>query len=414
MYKTIISTLAIVLAFGATAASAQSAYSYSGSCTTISQNLSRGSRGADVTALQRFIVAQNYPGGGSWMITGTFGAATEQGVRNFQTSQGLASTGIVDSATATAISRVSCGTGYSTGYTGSTGYQDQYSYQPSWYQNGYSYPSYLYTSGTLALTSLSQNTGFAGNSITIYGTGFDRTNNTVWLGGTPVYNIPSYTGNSITFAVPYLTVGGNNMNVQLSVQNSRGSSNQLAFTFNPVNTEPIVCSSYPFSSCGCGYTSCGPDAPISITYLSPQQGGVGSVVTIYGTGFSTSGNTVHFGSGVLTNLGSPDGRSISFTVPQQITGYGSQVLVVGTYNISVTNQRGATSNAVSYYVNSTNASNAPSITSVSGPNSLNVNQSGTWTITVNASNNSYTTLSVNWGDTNVYGGTNTKIGRAHV
>src|SRR3990167_10577473 len=96
---------------GATAVSAQT-YNYnvptSTGCVTLSQDLSLGSRASDVRALQNFLVAQNYPGGGSWMVTGYFGAATAAAVRNFQSGQGLANTGAIDAATRAAISRVSC------------------------------------------------------------------------------------------------------------------------------------------------------------------------------------------------------------------------------------------------------------------------------------------------------------------
>ena len=59
-------------------------------CVILTTNLSFGSRGAEVTKLQQFLVSQNYPGGGSWMITGYFGQATTQAVRNEEdTSMGV-------------------------------------------------------------------------------------------------------------------------------------------------------------------------------------------------------------------------------------------------------------------------------------------------------------------------------------
>src|SRR3989338_6196257 len=65
-------------------------------CTDIGRDLSVGSRSVEVTALQNFLVSQNYPGGGSWMVTGYFGVATRQAVLNFQSQQRIAMTGIVD------------------------------------------------------------------------------------------------------------------------------------------------------------------------------------------------------------------------------------------------------------------------------------------------------------------------------
>jgi hypothetical protein len=42
------------------------------------------------------------------------------------------------------------------------------------------------------------------------------------------------------------------------------------------------------------------------------------------------------------------------------------------------------------------------ITGVSGPNSLAVNQQGTWTVTTNSPSNSYLNVTVQWGDQNTY------------
>ncbi len=89
--------------------------SYTGSCVNLVSDLQYGSNGSQVSQLQTFLVSQNYPGGGSWMITGNFRSATLAAVRTFQQQQGLAMTGIVDASTRAAISRVSCG-GYSGGY----------------------------------------------------------------------------------------------------------------------------------------------------------------------------------------------------------------------------------------------------------------------------------------------------------
>jgi len=134
--------------------------------------------------------------------------------------------------------------------------------------------------------------------------------------------------------------------------------------------------------------------------LSPQSGGVGTDVTVYGSGFTTGNNTIHFGNGIVTGLQSPDGQSVSFVVPSTITGYGSQPLVTGTYNVSVTNSNNITSNAVPFTVTSTSGTTgAPQITNVSGPTNLAVNTSGTWNVTVNNPNSNYATVSVTWGDT---------------
>lgn len=144
----------------------------------------------------------------------------------------------------------------------------------------------------------------------------------------------------------------------------------------------------------------------TIQYLSPTSGAVGATVTIYGSGFTTTGNTVRFGPGIITNINSGDGRALSFIVPSQVTGYGSQSIALATYNISVTNSAGLTSNAIPFTVTSLGSIGAPTISSVSGPSNLNSGTQGTWTLQVNnpqASYSNYITLAVRWGDESAYG-----------
>jgi hypothetical protein len=397
MKKLIVSTVLVLSLASFGAASAQS------TCVSISPTLTVGSRGAQVTALQNFLVSRNYPGGGNWMVTGYFGKATQAAVRLFQQEQNLPQTGVVDSATASAISSVSCG--YSANTYGSN-YNYSYPGYPGYYPYNNYYPNYPYNGTTPTITSLSQNTGTPGQSVTIYGTGFDPVNNTVSFGSQALYGIPSQNGTSLTFTIPSYfstaTYSFTGTSVQLYVTNSRGTSNSMNFTvygggytgcgYYPYNT-------YPYSSqCGNNYAPSNPSY-ISAQYLSPQQGGVGTAVTVYGTGFTTTGNTVHFGSGIMSDLNSPDGRSVSFIVPSQLTGFGTQPLTLGTYGVSVTNNIGLSSNTIPFTVTSTGGNTAPVITSVSGPTSLGSGVQGTWSLTLNNSNSSYVTASVNWGDT---------------
>ena len=409
MKKTHIAPILLLLSVITTGiAHAQSYYPYvSGGCVSLSRDLFSGSRGSDVTSLQTFLVNQNYPGSGSWMVTGYFGPATAQAVRNFQGQQGLVVTGSVDSSTRSVIVRVGCGTYVGNTYTATTYPWNNY--------NTYNYNTpYNYNlAGNLALTSLSANTGFIGSSVTVYGTGFDSHNNIVKFGTTQIGNLPS-NGTSITFNVP-LYVGGN---VDLRVTNSRGTSNPLTFTVNAYGMGCGIygsygCNVYGYSNqqiswLGPNYNYGGNLNPNAITvpttsYLSPASGSVGTVVTVFGTGFTTTGNAVHFGPGVVANLNSPDGRSVSFTIPSQLTGFGTQVLTLSTYNVYVTNSAGYTSNTLPFTVTSLGASAAPAVWSVNGPTSLVLNTAGIWTIVVNNQSNSYLTTSVNWGDQNIYG-----------
>lgn len=156
-----------------------------------------------------------------------------------------------------------------------------------------------------------------------------------------------------------------------------------------------------YPQCGTYGYAC-PTVQPAITMLSPQSAGVGTSVTIYGQGFSTTGNTVRFGTGIITNLSSPDTRSISFVVPTTLTGYGSYPVTVGTYNISVSNSAGQVSNSLPFYVTSLGAGSSPSISSFSGPTSLSLNTQGTWAITFYNPASQYATVNVRWGDEQLY------------
>jgi peptidoglycan hydrolase-like protein with peptidoglycan-binding domain len=100
-------------------------------------------------------------------------------------------------------------------------------------------------------------------------------------------------------------------------------------------------------------------APV-INSLSSAGGYIGSQVTVYGSGFSSTGNTVNLGAGVIPNITSSNGSSLTFTVPTGINLacfysqprclVATQQLTPGTYKISVENSNHVKSNEVSFTV----------------------------------------------------------------
>ncbi|OGG52641.1 hypothetical protein A3C20_00105 [Candidatus Kaiserbacteria bacterium RIFCSPHIGHO2_02_FULL_55_25] len=409
MNKSLVSAVALlslsVSLFAASVVSAQAvgqtyyppytpaAYSNSTGCVTLNRDLTVGMRGSDVTSLQSFLVAQNYPGSGSWMITGYFGAATQAAVRNFQSQRGLVQTGIADSATRSAIGN--CG---ASNYPYTTPFSYNYNYN-----YGYNYPYNYPVTGAVHIDTLSVTSAVTGASVTISGRGFDYNNNTVFVGSTPVTGIASYSGSSLSFVVPQNVSGL----VMVYVANSRGASNSLQL--NVINFTGGSGCVYPYNT---GYGNCGgcgmygipcPNAQLAITSLSPDNGAVGSQVTVYGSGFTTSGNTVRFGNGIIANIGSQDGRAISFAVPANMTGYNNIPVGLGTYPVSVTNASGYTSNTLPFTVNALGGTNAPTISNVSGPSTLSTGVTGTWTLNILTGQSTYTNVSVRWGDEGMYG-----------
>lgn len=411
------------------------ASTWTGGCVSIGQNLSSGSRGSAVTQLQQFLVGQNFPGGGNWMITGKYGAATAAAVRDFQQVQGLPTTGIVDSATRSAIASVTCGSAFlssSQPITTVIPVASTNTIAPVW--NPYGYTSgYHYGNVSLNLTGLSQNTGSVGSQVTIYGTGFDAYDNTVYFGTYALTNIPSTNGGTqITFTIPpYVTAySWNGTQVNVYVVDSLGTSNTVTFTvtYNPYACNGLYSTSY-YGSCGgcaygtypyplynngnyytsanCGSGNTGNTSAPTISWLNPNYGATGTNVTVYGSGFTATNNTVHFGVGVIANLLSTDGTTLSFTVPSQLSGYGTQNVGLGTYNVSVTNGNGYTTTALPFTVTSLNGNGgvgygSPTISGISGPSTLAPGQSGTWTVVVNNPSGGYVTVTPQWGDNSIY------------
>ena len=163
MTKNIITAgVATVLLFAGQAAAQTYHPTYqqsSATCVNITRDLFVGSRGTDVSSLQTFLVAQNYPGSGSWMVTGYFGEATKAAVRNFQSSRGISMTGVVDAATRAALANCSGQYGYP--------YQsyDPYSYFTQPFPNTYyNNPNPYYG---VQLTYLSPTTATPGSQVTV-------------------------------------------------------------------------------------------------------------------------------------------------------------------------------------------------------------------------------------------------------
>lgn len=97
----------------------------------------------------------------------------------------------------------------------------------------------------------------------------------------------------------------------------------------------------------------------SITAISPTAATTGTTVTVTGSGFTHTGNIVHFSIGGMSNIASTNnGTALSFTVPSSIGPYCKpdqvcalymQLLNAGTYPVYVENANGV-SNTVSFTI----------------------------------------------------------------
>ena len=211
-----------------------------------------------------------------------------------------------------------------------------------------------------AITSISPTSGPAGTTFTITGRGFSSLSKVFLDGGVnSAVPVASFTDTTLTFVIPanvpascfdysaacaviaiyplptYSTVG----NHQISIANSNLRISNVAYISITVPPPAVV--------------------PPTITSISPTSGAVGSQVTLYGSNFTSTNNTVNFGSGALPALSSSNNSSLTFNVPSSLNlacYYSnppclapSYQVTPGPYAVSVTNANG-TSNSVNFTV----------------------------------------------------------------
>jgi IPT/TIG domain-containing protein len=110
--------------------------------------------------------------------------------------------------------------------------------------------------------------------------------------------------------------------------------------------------------CGCTASSVAPSAAPVITAAQPLSGPVGTRVTITGTGFSPTANTINFGVSAFPNVPGTNG-SIVFFIPMQTNPpcrnatppceIATALITPGDYALSVSTLQGM-SNAMTFTV----------------------------------------------------------------
>lgn len=140
----------------------------------------------------------------------------------------------------------------------------------------------------------SRYSGKPGTTVTISGSGFTATENTIYFDSIPaVEKVSSWNGQMITFKIPTIPKGS----YHIFVKNARGESNKDMFfvVTDGVTPEPKI---------------------ESITPKNVMRGGA---VTIKGSGFTTTGNMVRSSVSVFENISSSeDGSSLSFVMPASV------------------------------------------------------------------------------------------------
>ncbi len=143
--------------------------------------------------------------------------------------------------------------------------------------------------GEVVVTHPSQYSGKPGTTITLSGSGFTSTNNTIYFGTThAVEKAVSKTGQEITFKIPQISKGI----YYLFVKNARGESEKDAFfvVTDGATPEPKI---------------------ESVTLTNNKE------VVIRGAGFVKTGNMVRMSTGVYEGVTSSDGKTITVLVTTQ-------------------------------------------------------------------------------------------------
>jgi len=191
-----------------------------------------------------------------------------------------------------------------------------------------------------SITSISPTSGLSGSTATINGSGFTSSDRIVWGGydgdgngyGLTLYPT-SVSESQLKFTIPTLSYNSKVGTFTVYIQNKDNKiSNMVSFSI----TAPVIKTAAPY-----------------IDSISPTSGPAGSVVTINGSGFSSSDKInwrSGIGSGALTTAINPISRSstqIVFAVPTPMNPIGS-----GTFTIIVqgTTGAGVVSNSVNFTI----------------------------------------------------------------
>lgn len=246
-----------------------------------SRTLSLGSRGEDVRALQKFLNIDSdttvavFGAGSIGNETNYFGPATKRAVIKFQEKY---RSDILEP----------IGLSFGTGFFGSGTRAKVIALKNTATPIPLAVSSTpLVSKGEVIVMFPSQYSGKAGTMITISGSGFTPTENTIYFGERyAVEKASSWNGQSISFKIPVISKG----NYSLFVKNARGESNKDAFfvVTDGVTPEP------------------------KIESVSPSRVNNNDMVTIKGSGFLPNGNMLRTGTGIFENLSSADGTTLLF------------------------------------------------------------------------------------------------------
>jgi hypothetical protein len=211
-----------------------------------------------------------------------------------------------------------------------------------------------------------------GASVTIYGTGFNVLNQSVEVLFSEFPNNPmpvpivAADRKSLIFKVPTsintiscqvgridvnercVPIPTNHVDVDDCPSKGDGSTNFCGKPLPPATYQvSVTAGGSGISSNSVPFTVTAPKPnPVSISLLFPNYlVSEGDTISVRGHGFTSSGNAVQIGSAKVTNLSSPDGKSITFEAPAPAGS--SFIQGIRIYDASVSNANGQ-SNSISF------------------------------------------------------------------
>lgn len=324
-----------------------------GACIKLTGNLFIGSSdvttGGQVSALQSFLISRGYlpivaP-------TGFFGTLTVQAVARFQFDHGLPSDGVVGASTRSSIQSISCGNNFFGAPTSN--------FNNNCFDN-YSGYNNCFINSPISISNVSGPT-----NLTIGARGF-------W---SLTLNNPN--SNFVSVSARWGDEGAFNFfgSAQQSTQFSSARGQQtISFnhTYQSSGFYTIVFTATDNTGAQTSVSttvsvSGGSVSPVrpTLSSISPSSARIGAQVVLNGFGFSSSGNTVHFGNGGSANVPAfNNGTMIFFTIPNFVNpcnlvnsfGFSScsvpsqQIFPGNTYPVFVTNAQGQQTGTIFFNV----------------------------------------------------------------
>lgn len=224
----------------------------------------------------------------------------------------------------------------------------------------------------ILITKVDPQSASPGATVTIYGNGFNLPNFNIAVSFSDFPNnfmpapIIAADGKSLTFQVPAsittmsckagsidvkgwcIPAPADHINVNDCPQKSDGATNFCGVPMPPATYEiSVTAEGSGIYSNPLPFTLAEPKpSPVSIVLIYPNYlVSAGDTITVRGSGFTATGNTVKIGSAVSQDLSSADSKTITFTAPASLGD--SFIRGIRTYKASVSNASGE-SNSITF------------------------------------------------------------------